>query len=113
LKNSDVKIEGLTLIASNCKYVVHDDWYDKTKPYAHFYKDVKMIMDNSSNPLGNNFRCIGGGVGNEGHVNIDGCIFEAIGSSAEKHLISYHTSAGENAQSRITIKNNYFEDTGS
>ncbi|MGH4117865.1 hypothetical protein [Clostridium sp.] len=49
LKNSYATIEGLTLIALNCKYVVHDDWYVKTNPYVHKCKDVKMIMDNSSN----------------------------------------------------------------
>lgn len=113
LRNSDVKIQGVTLMASNCKYVVHDDWYVKDGAFLHEYEDVVMIMDNTDNPLGNNFRCIGGGVGNDSHISIDGCIFEALGTSVEKHLVSYHNAADSSAQSRITIKNNYFKDTGS
>ena len=60
-------------------------------------------------------QCIGGGLGENTEIEIEGCIFESVQRGSEQSgtgIVSYHNTTGKSAsaniRSTITIKNSYF-----
>ena len=56
-------------------------------------------------------QCIGGGLGVNGLVNIEDCIFSNEYAGASGTLVSYHNSEGT-GRSNVCIKDSYFKGNG-
>ena len=108
--------ENMRLVASKVRYCVHDDRLgddDKVIPYHTKFINCDMYMNNTSNPNWTSKQCIGGGLGTNGEVVIEGCRFSSASSEANNGVVSYHNSPLDGAKSRITIKDCYFGGTNS
>lgn len=101
-------IENLTLEGSNIRYLVHDEKDADSDSYVCKYKNCHMVFDNRNNTEAISDQCIGGGLGTNGYIEIDGCYFETKSSSGCE--VSYHNSSGS-GKSRIVVKNSYFAGT--
>jgi len=104
----DFEIIGLHLSARNCRYCVHDERATNDIFYRHTFKNCHFEMDNTGNPDWNSKQCIGGGLGVNGIVNIEDCIFNSVDGTYD---VSYHNSQSSLAKSFISIKNSWFENT--
>lgn len=122
--NGDFTLENAVIESKNCRYCVHDDLGATTKPYIHKYINCRMYRTNSNiTPSVNFVPCIGGGLGKNGTILIEGGWYRTepvVGSDKimngdldyQQWPISYHNGNVEDAQSFITIKNVYFADKG-
>ncbi len=106
-------LENAWVESTNCRYSVHDERGGQDDTYHNIYKRCTFIHDSSNCSWGTH-QAIGGGLGVHGDIEIDGCYFENIGGEivdpgGDAYFnVSYHNSYGDNAQSRIVIKNSYF-----
>lgn len=108
-------LENANIVSDNVRYSFHDDRGDNTDAYTNKFINCRMKHTN-----GFYVQCIGGGMGIDGHVVIDGCYFESDSTSASTPLVSYHNSAdgfytstpSKNAESFIDITGSYFKGTG-
>ncbi len=103
-------LENAHIESSNCRYTIHDERDTSTDHYDNVYINCIMKHDNTN---GGFRQVIGGGLGYDGHIIIDGCIFEnpnAMGSS----IVSYHNTwyAGGDGKSVVEVKGSYFKGTG-
>ena len=98
-------LENATLEASNCRYTVHDERDSDSEAYTNKYINCNMYMDNTARNITNEL-CIGGGLGVNGHIIIDGCKFS--NKQNESGSASYHNSAGV-GKSRIDLRDSYFD----
>lgn len=97
-------LENANIECSNCRYCVHDERVNSLDSYINKYKNCIMNIDNTQNPNWHTNQSIGGGLGHNGEIIIDGNIF---GTS-----VSYHNNASSSdtsAKSNIIVKNNYFK----
>lgn len=83
-----------------CRYTMHDERYLYGDNYVNVYKNVKMRHER-----GFYEQCIGGGLGINGNIIIENCIFEHTHTG--KFSVSYHNCADPTACSRIVFCNNY------
>ena len=115
ISGSGATFENMRILAAKVRYCVHDDRNpdDGDVRYRSAYINCDMYMNNSQNPNWTSKQCIGGGLGTNGEIIIDGCRFKSEGSTADNGVVSYHNSPSANAKSRITIKNCYFDGTES
>lgn len=112
-------LDGLNIEASNCRYCVHDEHGDRQGDYYHAYKNCIMKYSNTYSEVIYT-QCIGGGLGEHGYIDIDGGYYESntthpySGATLEEsqRVISYHNYFGENADSKIVIKNVYLANNG-
>ena len=102
-----------TLIANNIIYVVHDEAGASPKAYTRKYHNLTMkyIAGDNSRYLS---KCIGGGTGLFGNVEIDNCRFFSERTSsaiANMREASYHGCTESDAESNITVtvKNCWFD----
>jgi hypothetical protein len=108
-------LENADIEASNCRYCVHDERDSDTDAYVNKYINCRMHIDNSTNTVIRTCNPIGGGLGKNGYIDIDGCWFkgERTAVYADKlPLVTYHNSAGADAKSHISVKNTYLADDG-
>lgn len=106
-------LENANIITKNCRYCVHDERDSDTDFYTNRYFNCTMFNDNTDNEsaIGAD-QCIGGGLGKNGCIIIDSCVFDGLGEYSAKQAgtyVSYHNSASENAKSIIILKNSYFK----
>ena len=108
-------LENLVLECSNCRYGVHDETTGQTPQYKNEYRNCSIVIDNSGNTHWGARQCIGGGLGKNSEIIIDGCYFESKPNTALPNgtgIVSYHNATGANAndnyRSNIVIKNSYF-----
>lgn len=102
-------IENATLKNYNGRYCVHDERWDKTDRYENKYINCRMFSQrNVNNGFGH---CIGGGLGLNGSILIDHCVFENADLTF-KTLVTYHNSPSSDAKSTITVKDSYFKGEG-
>ena len=104
-------LENAIIEAKNIRYIIHDE-RDYTDPtfYHNKYINCRMIFDNSLNPDWHDMQCIGGGLGINGYIEIDGCYFESkpTQETAPLIVVGYHNSQdlnNLNAQSTVEMKN--------
>ena len=100
LENADIEV-------ANVRYCVHDERNAETDHYDNYY--INCRMKNTNNTSGSRSQCIGGGLGYDGHVVIDGCTFE--NPLRENYgIVSYHNAHGAATDSRslIEVKGSYF-----
>lgn len=107
--DGDFTIEGLNIECSNIRYCVHDELIGAEGHRMHRYINCNMSMDNSQSPyLGNFTQCIGGGLGKECTIDVEGGVYHTASDVARIGTISFHNAYNEGAKSKITIKNVYF-----
>lgn len=100
LENADIEV-------ANVRYCVHDERNAETDHYDNYY--INCRMKNTNQTAGSKSQCIGGGLGYDGHVVIDGCTFE--NPLRENYgIVSYHNAHGTATDSRslIDVKGCYF-----
>lgn len=108
-------LENANIEASNVRYCVHDERDTDTDAYINKYINCRMHLDNSTNTVIRTCNPIGGGLGKDGYVEIDGCWFKGERTyvyTENLPLVTYHNSAAAGAKSYISLKNSYFADDG-
>ena len=116
--NSDIygfTLENITIEASNIRYIIHDERDSDVDSYTNRYINCNFKFDNSDNDTpGRTAQCIGGGLGLDGYIDINGCVLESIDTTNTGYIcvVSYHNSAGANAKSHISIRNTYLKGLG-
>lgn len=100
LENADIEV-------ANIRYCVHDERNAEIDHYDNYYLNCRM--KNTNQTPGSRSQCIGGGLGYDGHIVIDGCTFE--NPLRENYgVVSYHNAHGTATDSRslIEVKGCYF-----
>ena len=109
-------LENAKIETDNIRYCVHDERDTDSDSYKNQYINCDMTHTN-----GFHTQCIGGGLGLDGHIIIDGCKFKGeVFNSRDTPLVSYHNSAdgawddtkSKGAKSFIDIKGCYLADKG-
>ena len=109
-------LENMRLETANTRYCIHDERSVATDQYINVYKNCKMKQDNSANTDWLSKACIGGGLGTNGEVLVENCVFESVGAeqtTKAKYLVSYHNSPDSGnvgARSNVVITGNYIKD---
>lgn len=114
----DFEMYNATIECSNVRYCVHDDNGGVSSSnlplisYTHKYINCNMKLTRPNTP--ENTHCIGGGIGEDGYVVIDGCLFNSVNS--QNGDVSFHGNWSFNAYSiaskfNMFITNCYFEHT--
>jgi hypothetical protein len=102
-------LENIRIETENVRYSVHDDLGGSgPTPYINKFINCTMIHKN-----GYYSDCIGGGLGEDACIEIRGCYFE--GDLGRNRLVYYHgnnNSQVTDAQSRLTVCDNYFAQDG-
>lgn len=107
-------LENANIESSNCRYTVHDERDSDEDQYTNIYKNCFM----NHNRMKGYAQCIGGGLGLDGHIIIDGCKF--INSEGNDSIVvSYHNSGdgywegttSKGAQSNVDIAGSWFSGT--
>lgn len=102
-------IENMNIECKNVRYCVHDERGGDTAPYVHKYFNCTMKTDNSESSWVAN-QCIGGGLGKNGVIVIEGGYYESTPTEEHPDLgeITYHNNGGSTSSiSRITVTNVY------
>lgn len=104
-------LNGLNLECSNVRYAVHDECNANAAYYENKYIDCKMSKDNSQatgwlNPL-----VIGGGLGQNGRIEIIRCYFysETIPPYTTGKSVNYHNASTAGSKSSLYITESYFD----
>ena len=104
-------IEGLTLKASNCRYCVHDERSGGTEPYTNKYINCDFDFDNSLNTAWSASQIIGGGLGKQGSILIENCVFYTYRTPfVVANAVSYHNHAQADSKSIVVVKGCYFKE---
>lgn len=106
-------LEGLTLEASRCRYAVHDEYNGLDLYCESRYKNCYMSLDNSNNTAWPSESVIGGGLGANTLISIEGCYFKTTKTNGVG--IYYHQSndtSNNDFRSVVSVKNNYCEKGG-
>ena len=104
---------GFTLVGAdvrdtNVRYSMHDERSTYTDVYVNHYIGCSFHHDKGS---GNGYRqALGGGLGINGNVIIENCMFESVGVTDE-WVVTYHNSlsSGQTARSMVTIKDSIID----
>lgn len=104
-------LENLNIYSRNVRYSVHDERNSSDDFYINRYINCRFFNYNEN---GGFRQCIGGGLGKNGYIVIENCIFENPKTS-NNSLVSYHNTAnvgGGSAKSNIEVSNCYVKGTG-
>ena len=94
--------------ATDIIYCVHDEANGSSEPYLRKYNNIQMKYISGSTYTNSLSKCIGGGTGLKGMVDIRNCYFESDNSTNPE--VSYHGhSLDDETVFKITISNSYFE----
>lgn len=97
------------LIATDTRYVVHDEASGYTATYRHVYRN--MFMQYITGTRTDVYRkCIGGGTGKNGVIDIDGCRFITDGQEPD---VSYHGNGTDvpGSEFLVNVRNSWFSKT--
>ena len=107
------ELHNLNLEAAKVCYGVHDEYAGTRKSYRNVYDHCRIVVDNTGYTSGDSGvnKCIGGGLGGNAEIIIDGCYFDCVTSPTQD--VSYHgatgTTKGDNAN--IIVKDSWFRNT--
>lgn len=104
-------LENLNIYSHNVRYSMHDERDSDGDFYINRYINCHFFNHNEK---GGFRQCIGGGLGKNGYIVIENCIFENPKAS-NNSLVSYHNTAnvgGGSAKSNIEVSNCYVKGTG-
>ncbi len=94
------------LIGNSLTYIVHDEANANKEMYIRKYHNM-IMQNNTGNNTDDIRKCIGGGTGCHGVVEIDSCVFLAdFGVDVSYHGIDY--SLNDTAEFILVVKNSYF-----
>lgn len=79
------------LINNGGTYCVHDEAKASDKFYKHIYKNMRMTY-NKKNSTDNISKCIGGGAGLKGYIQIENCVFK---TDSTTECVSWHGANGK------------------
>ena len=101
-------LEGLKLSVTGARYCIHEERNSATDQYNNHYINCEMYLDNRNNSFGY-IQCIGGGLGTNGNIIVENCIFDSeLRNTTNLYIVSWHNTAAANASSKIVIKDCYF-----
>lgn len=112
---SNFVLENLDIESENTRYCVHDECGGSSGAYTHRYINCKMSNDNVDSAIGKGYypQCIGGGLGQYGYIDIEGCYFKTKRAETERTTcVSYHNNYYANSKSNINVRDCYFDDYG-
>lgn len=102
-------LENATIETENVRYAIHDDRGNHGPiPYHNKYINCTVKHHN-----GFYHDCIGGGIGENGEIEIRGCYFES--DANVQRIVYYHGNNNPevtDAKCRITVTDNYFANVG-
>lgn len=98
-QSTSFEINDATFIANGLVYVVHDDAGGNERHYLHKYNNIKMqyISKDFTNDIR---KCVGGGMGKDGHVIFNNCYFE----TDHQFAIKWHGNSTNSDASKIKIE---------
>ena len=100
-------LENCNIECSNCRYAFHDERKNSTESYHNKFINCNFKIDNSNNASWGIHQALGGGLGKDGEIVIDSCVFESVGMN-EADVLTYHNCYTDDyAQSKIVVKNCY------
>jgi hypothetical protein len=99
-------LENATLKGSNIRYLIHDERDISTDAYINKYINCTFEFDNRNNNKWSAKQCIGGGLGQNGYIDIEGCTIKSY--QGYDGTISYHNTSLANAKSHIVVRDCYF-----
>lgn len=106
-------LEGAKVECSNCRYAVHDDPGDSSSPYHNKYINCSFYVDNTSNPnrLAGSYAVLGGGLGRNGQVDVENCLFLSADPAGTDHaVVSYHVDVyTTDGNSKVIMDGSYIE----
>lgn len=121
--NTGFTLINATLIATNCRYCVHDEHGGVLDNYSNHYvncnmhKNLSMQYTVEGKGRSNGY-ALGGGLGEHGYITFDGCQFSRTNTSGQTldvdYPIFYHTSLYSQSQaalSRIFVRDCYMDTT--
>ena len=99
------------LISTDTRYVVHDEASGYSATYRRVYRNMEMHYITNLRTDGYR-KCIGGGTGKNGVVDIDGCKFTVEGEGLVQD-VSYHGCIPDvpGSEFYISVKNSWFSQT--
>lgn len=104
-------LENLNIYSHNVRYSMHDERDSDGDFYINRYINCHFFNHNEK---GGFRQCIGGGLGKNGYIVIENCVFENPKAN-NNSLVSYHNTAnvgGGSAKSNIEVSNCYVKGTG-
>lgn len=101
-------VNGFTLIGCNLtsrkvRYSMHDERRTNTDYYHNRYVGCHFNHDKGDGA--GYIQALGGGLGKNGFVEIENCIFENPSSTGS--ILSYHNSEADGARSQVIIKDSF------
>ena len=102
-------LENCKIESSGCRYAIHDERGGSADQYINKYINCNILHNNSS---GGYTRCLGGGLGKNGEINIENCVFDNPNIANNVGLVSYHndnSATSTDSKSNVIIKDNYFK----
>ena len=104
-------LENLNIYSHNVRYSMHDERGSDGDFYINRYINCHFFNHNEK---GGFRQCIGGGLGKNGYIVIENCVFENPKAN-NNSLVSYHNTAnvgGGPAKSNIEVSNCYVKGSG-
>lgn len=104
-------LENLNIYSHNVRYSMHDERDSDGDFYINRYINCHFFNHNEK---GGFRQCIGGGLGKNGYIVIENCVFENPKAN-NNSLVSFHNTAnvgGGSAKSNIEVSNCYVKGTG-
>lgn len=104
-------LENLNIYSHNVRYSMHDERDSDGDFYINRYINCHFFNHNEK---GGFRQCIGGGLGKNGYIVIENCVFENPKAN-NNSLVSYHNTAnvgGGSAKSNIEVSNCYVKGSG-
>lgn len=104
-------LENLNIYSHNVRYSMHDERDSDGDFYINRYINCHFFNHNEK---GGFRQCIGGGLGKNGYIVIENCVFENPKAN-NNSLVSYHNTAnvgGGPAKSNIEVSNCYVKGSG-
>lgn len=107
------ELHNLYLDAAKICYGIHDEYLGLRDHYRNVYDHCRIIVDNTgytTSDTGQN-KCIGGGLGGNAEIIIDGCYFDCVSDPTQD--VSYHGQTGSNKgdNANIIVKDSWFRHT--
>lgn len=106
---SSYELHDGVLIAADTRYVVHDESSALKGSYYHLYQNMEMHYHTNARQEAIR-KCIGGGTGVSGVVEIIGCKFTTDGTDS---CVSYHGNGTDvvGAEFDINVRNSWFSNS--
>lgn len=105
------ELVNLHLECSNVRYGVHDERNGGKELCRSWYKNCYIELDNTNNTAWVNASCIGGGLGSNHSVNIEGCYFKPRSNNGQTGVYWHNSNDNSNSDfsSYLVIANNYVD----